>query len=140
SKLVKTFKTLINPQAYLPKEITMLTGITAGDLEDAPTFREVKEEINELLRDCIFVAHNVRFDYSFVKNEFQRHNETFSAKQLCTVKLSRLLYPAWPHHNLDSVIEHCHFTCDNRHRAFDDAKILLQFYQHVQNKFESEAV
>lgn len=132
NKLVKTFTSLLNPNAYLPREVTMLTGITAGDLENAPTFREVRDEIAELLEDCIFVAHNVRFDYSFVKTEFARQNHTFTAKQLCTVKLARLLYPTWSHHNLDSVIECCGFSCKNRHRAFDDAEILWQFYQYLQ--------
>src|SRR5579885_351415 len=140
NKIIRTFQSLINPHAYLPKEITMLTGITAGDLENAPTFREIKDEIGELLTGCIFVAHNARFDYSFVKREFGRHTDSFTARQLCTVKLSRLLYPGWSHHNLDSVIEHCNFTCLNRHRAFDDAKVLVEFYHHLQTNFPPDAL
>src|SRR5947209_4735474 len=69
NQVVKTFQTLINPNQYLPPEIVNLTGITSADLENAPTFRQVKDEISEMLKDCIFVAHNVRFDYSFIKNE-----------------------------------------------------------------------
>src|ERR1700761_9508394 len=70
NQLVKTFKSLINPQSYLPKEITRLTGITEQELENAPTFRMVKDEIAEILKDCTFIAHNVRFDYAFLKQEF----------------------------------------------------------------------
>src|SRR6266566_2377215 len=105
NKLIKTFHSLINPESHLPPEITMLTGITAADLENAPTFRSIKDEIQKILRDCLFVAHNVRFDYSFVKNEFKREMISFSSKHFCTVRLSRLLYPVHKSHNLDSIIE-----------------------------------
>lgn len=72
NQISSTFHSLINPQGHLPHEITMLTGITAGDLENAPTFRHIKDDILETLSGCIFVAHNVRFDYGFLRNEFQR--------------------------------------------------------------------
>ena len=100
NKLVKTFKSLINPQSYLPKEITMLTGITQQDIENAPTFRSIKDEIFETLKDCTFVAHNVRFDYAFLKHEFLREHITYSSKHFCTVRLSRILFPQWQRHNL----------------------------------------
>src|SRR6266702_4216216 len=93
NKLVKSFQSLINPESYLPKEITMITGITQQDIEHAPTFRSVKDEIIEILADCTFVAHNVRFDYAFLKHELLRENITFSSKHFCTVRLSRLLFP-----------------------------------------------
>src|ERR1700722_6781047 len=80
NKLVKTFQSLINPQSYLPKEITMLTGITQHDIENAPTFRSLKDEIVEMLEGCTFVAHNVRFDYAFIKHELLRENIPYSAK------------------------------------------------------------
>ncbi|HSX09362.1 MAG TPA: exonuclease domain-containing protein [Candidatus Saccharimonadales bacterium] len=129
--LVKTFKSLINPQSYLPKEITKLTGIEQKDIENAPTFRAVKDEIFDILQDCTFVAHNVRFDYAFVKHEFLRERITYSAKQFCTVRLSRILYPQWQRHNLDAVIQGCNISCENRHRAFDDAQVLFEFYKHL---------
>src|ERR1700691_2693001 len=80
NKFVKSFQSLINPQSYLPKEITMLTGITQQDIENAPTFRSVKDEILEILNDCTFVAHNVRFDYAFLKHEFLRERITYNSK------------------------------------------------------------
>src|SRR6185437_7143312 len=130
-ELVDTFSSLINPQSYLPKEITQLTGITQHDIESAPTFRSMKEEIIEILADCTFVAHNVRFDYAFLKHELLRENITYSAKHFCTVRLSRILYPQWQRHNLDAVISECNIACENRHRAFDDAKVLYEFYNHI---------
>jgi DNA polymerase-3 subunit epsilon len=138
NKLVKTFHSLFNPQTYIPTEITKLTGITGRDLENAPTFRSMKDEILETLADCIFVAHNVRFDYSFLMNELRRENISFSSKHFCTVRLSKLLYPTWPRHNLDALIERCNFTCTNRHRALDDVTVLFDFYQKIQQEFLPE--
>ncbi|MGH7203483.1 MAG: exonuclease domain-containing protein [Candidatus Levyibacteriota bacterium] len=131
NKLTKSFKSLINPESYLPKEITSLTGITTQELEHAPTFRSIKDEIVDILQDCIFVAHNVRFDYAFLKHELLRENITYSAKHFCTVRLSRLLFPHWERHNLDAVIKECGLSCQNRHRAYDDAQVLYDFYMHL---------
>lgn len=138
NQLVKTFQSLINPEGYVSPFSLQLTGITESDLEKAPTFYEVQEEIFELLKDCVFVAHNVRFDYGFLRNEFKRHQKTFSAKHFCTVKLSQTLFPQFRKHNLDAVIERCNFSCENRHRAFDDAKVLWDFYQKLQKDFSAE--
>src|SRR5437868_4812001 len=135
NQIVKTFHSLINPQAYIPPEITLLTGITARDIENAPTFRQIKDEILETLTDCIFVAHNVRFDYGFLKNEFQRENISFKSKHFCTVRLSQILYPMHRHHNLNAIIERFNFHCEQRHRALDDAQILFEFYKKIQEQF-----
>jgi len=140
NQLIDTFQSLINPQSYLPKEITTLTGITQQDVEYAPTFRSVKDEIIEILADCTFVAHNVRFDYSFLKHELLREHITYSAKHFCTVRLSRMLFPKWQRHNLDAVISECNITCVNRHRAFDDAKVLHEFYQYILKTLPLETV
>ncbi len=137
-ELVGTFNSLVNPQSYLPKEITQLTGITQQDIETAPTFRSIKDEVIELLADCTFVAHNVRFDYAFLKHEFLRERITYSSKHFCTVRLSRILFPKWQRHNLDAVINECNIACENRHRAFDDAKVLYEFYQHIQKTLPEE--
>jgi DNA polymerase-3 subunit epsilon len=133
--LVKSFQSLINPQSYLPREITMLTGITQQDIENAPTFRSIKDEILDTLKDCTFVAHNVRFDYAFLKHEFLRENISYSTKHFCTVRLSRILFPQWQRHNLDTVINECNIVCQNRHRAYDDAQVLYAFYQKILKTF-----
>jgi DNA polymerase-3 subunit epsilon len=138
NKLVKTFHSLFNPQTHIPPEITRITGLTGADLENAPTFSSVKDEILETLADCVFVAHNVRFDYSFILNELKRENISFSPKHFCTVRLSRLLYPSQKRHNLDALIERLNITCENRHRALDDARVLYTFYQKVQTEFAPE--
>lgn len=130
--LVDTYQTLINPQMYISPLIENLTGIKKEELEDAPIFEDVQRKIFDTLSDAVFVAHNVRFDYSFLKNEFKRFDQKFSPKHFCTAKLSRSLFPEHTHHNLDSIIERFGFTVDRRHRAFDDAKVLWDFYQSIQ--------
>lgn len=132
NKLEKTYETFLNPDRSLPDEIQLLTGITSADLEKAPSFFDIKDELSEYFDDSIFVAHNARFDYGFLKQEFLRYGIKFIPRQLCTVKLSRLLFPEHRHHNLDSIIERFRFEIKNRHRAFSDAKILWDFYQKIQ--------
>lgn len=139
-RLVKTYNKLINPEMYLSPYIEQMTGISARELESAPVFDEVKEEIMEILDDTVFVAHNVRFDYGFLKNELRRYGLDLSLKQLCTVKLSRTLYPHYRKHNLDALIERFNFNCPHRHRAFDDARILWDFYNAIHNEFDRSAI
>lgn len=140
NKIVGSFNSLVDPQVPIPEEIFQLTGISKIELEKAPSFYQMMDQIQDLLKDAVFVAHNVRFDYCFLKRELSRYEIDFSPKQLCTVKLSRLLYPQFRHHNLDSVIERTGIVCKSRHRAFDDAQVLWEFYQIVNKQFSSEVV
>lgn len=135
NRVVHRINTLLNPESYVSPYIEYMTGISAADLVDAPKFEDKKDEIFEILEDCIFIAHNVRFDYGFIREEFKRYNRQFMAQCLCTVKLSRQLYPTWRSHNLDSLISHFNLECARRHRAYDDAHVLWQFYQHIQTEF-----
>lgn len=139
-KIVKKFQTLLDPGIYLPQEITNLTGILPTQLESAPTFRQIADQLAEIMDGAIMVAHNVRFDYAFLKNEFKLIGQDFSPKQICTVRLSRSLFPGYPHHNLDSIIERFGFKCKKRHRAFDDAYILWEFYQKILTMFDEQVL
>ena len=85
------FSTLLNPETYIPSSITRLTGISDGMVVDAPVFNRIADELYELFEGAVFVAHNVRFDYSFLKQEFASVGIDFSPKLLCTVRLSRAL-------------------------------------------------
>lgn len=138
--ITKTFSSLVNPQSHIPKQITSITGIKTEDVENAPSFRELADEITDLLTDTIFVAHNVRFDYGFLKYEFARLNKSFSMRHFCTVRLSRLLFPSERHHNLDAIIERFNITCTNRHRALDDASVLATFYEILQKKIQPDVL
>lgn len=135
NRVVHKINTLLNPESYVSPYIEYMTGISTADLVNAPKFEDIKNEVAEILEDCIFVAHNARFDYGFIRDEFKRFNRQFAAQCLCTVKLARQLYPTWRSHNLDSLITRLNFSCERRHRAYDDAFVLWQFYQHIQKDF-----
>ncbi len=128
-QVVKTYKQLINPEEPVPSFITGLTGINGSDVHGAPTFGEVAHELSELFNGAIFVAHNVSFDYGFIKAEFARLGQLFAQDRICTVRLSRKLYPAQRSHRLDEVIRIHGYDVESRHRAYDDAEILYKFYQ-----------
>jgi len=137
-KITQEFNTLVNPGTALPQFITNLTGITNADVADAPVFLQIAEKLHSILEGAVFVAHNVRFDYSFLKQEFSRVGKPFSPRQLCTVRLSRALYPEHRSHKLANLIERHGFTYQARHRAYDDAHVLWQFLQHAERTFTGE--
>src|SRR5687768_14674227 len=125
--LTGQWSTLVNPGGTLPGAIQALTGITQEMVERAPRFADIAGELYERLAGRVFVAHNARFDYGFLRREFDRAGFKFQAKTVCTVRLSRRLYPREPHHDLDSVIARHGIDCRARHRALGDADALLQF-------------
>lgn len=139
-EVTREFHTLIDPGTPLPQFITSLTGITPADLTDAPLFLAIADQLHEVLDGAVFVAHNVRFDYSFLKQEFKRIGKSFTPRQLCTVRLSRALYPEHRSHKLASLIERHNLQVSARHRAYDDAHALWQFLQIVQSSFPAEVI
>jgi DNA polymerase III subunit epsilon len=143
-RITKEFTTLINPEAYIPASITELTGIQEGDVLNAPTFSMIAEPLLEILDGAIFIAHNVRFDYSFLKQEFALAGVDFSPKLLCTVRLSRALYAQQKGHSLAKLIERHSIPVPERHRALADAQAIhyfakLAFAEHGPTLF-NEAV
>lgn len=128
-EIVEEYQTLINPQQEIPEFISRMTGITDYHVARKPKFEDIAEDLLAKFEDAIFVAHNVNFDYSFLKEEFRRAGLVFNSDRLCTVRLSRTLYKEHKRHNLSSIIERYNFECENRHRAFDDAKVLWDFMQ-----------
>lgn len=128
-KVTREFSTLIDPETYVPAFITSITGITSQDVEGKPTFAEIASELEDILRGAVFIAHNVRFDYSFIKQEFARIGREFSPKLLCTVRLSRALYATQKGHSLAKLIERHNIPVTERHRALEDARAMLYFTQ-----------
>lgn len=139
-KLVSKYQSLINPNMYISPEIVSLTGIVPSQLEKAPPFEDVARTILKTIEDCILVAHNVRFDLGFLKNEFRRQEISFFPKHFCSVKLSQRLFPTFKRHNLDEIISRFDIECVNRHRAFDDAAVLFEFYKKVLTLFPEEKI
>lgn len=135
---VREWSSLVNPQTPIPGFIQGLTGITDAMVAQAPTFAELADEILSRLHGRLFVAHNARFDYGFLKNEFKRLGLDFKAPVLCTVKLSRQLFPQHRKHNLDALVERHQLHMPARHRALADAAVLWQFWQVLQAQVPPE--
>src|SRR5919106_159771 len=125
--LNERWSTLVNPGAPVPGAIQALTGITQAMVERAPRFADIAAELYERLAGRVFVAHNARFDYGFLRREFDRAGLKYVAKTVCTVRLSRRLYPGERGHDLDSLIERHGLECEARHRAAPDAAAVWQF-------------
>jgi DNA polymerase III subunit epsilon len=121
-KVIKTFSTLINPECKIPLEITRLTGISNDMVKNAPPFYAVAKEIVEITQDAVFVAHNVRFDYGFIKNAFRDLGYLYQRKTLCTVRLSRATFKGLPSYSLGNLCDSLDIRIKNRHRAMGDAE------------------
>ncbi|MDF3030833.1 MAG: ethanolamine utilization protein [Moraxellaceae bacterium] len=124
---VSEWSTLVNPGCSISAHIQWLTGITNEMVADAPRFEELAAALHERLAGKLFIAHNARFDYGFLRNEFGRAGQRFAARPLCTVRLSRALYPASPRHNLDTLVERHGIAMVDRHRALGDARAVFEF-------------
>jgi DNA polymerase-3 subunit epsilon len=124
---VERFSALVNPGRPIPAFISGMTGIDDAMVATAPPFAELAPMLFERLQGRLLIAHNVRFDYGVLKNEFRRIGTVFRARTLCTVKLSRKLYPQFYKHNLDAVIERHGIVLPERHRAMADAEGVYRF-------------
>src|SRR5574343_233075 len=137
---VREWQQLVNPGMRIPPFIEQLTGISDDIVADAPPFEAIAGETLKRLEGRLFIAHNARFDYGFLKNEFKRLGITFRASVLCTVKLSRTLFPEHKRHNLDSLIERHELQAEARHRALADAQLIHQFWQKIHFERSPEAI
>lgn len=131
NKVVNTFSTLLNPDRSIPWNITQITGITDEMVAQAPRFYEVAKEIVQLTEGCIFVAHNVSFDYSFVREEFSRLGYDFSRKQLCTVRLARKVFPGLNSYSLSNLKKHFNIHAEKSHRALDDTLATTRLFELI---------
>ncbi len=125
----REWSSLVNPGCRIPHGIEAFTGISNEMVEDAPSFDLVADEVERRLAGRLFIAHNVRFDYGFVRQEFQRLGRRFRSEVLCTVKLSRLLSPGEARHNLDAVMLRHGLATNARHRALGDARVLYDLWK-----------
>jgi DNA polymerase III subunit epsilon len=137
-EVVEEWSSLVNPQCEIPAYIQAFTGISNDMVAGAPPFSELAATVLEKLRGARFVAHNARFDYSFLRSEFLKCDKQFSAEVLCTVKLSRRLFPEHPRHNLDAVMERHGLTCEARHRALGDAQVLRDLWFKLQREIPAD--
>jgi DNA polymerase III subunit epsilon len=133
------WQTLVNPQMAIPPFIQSLTGISNAMVEHAPLFSEVASQLLAFLEGTVLAAHNVRFDHGFLKTEFKRLGITLQQKVLCTVKLSRLLYPQHFSHGIDAIVARHKIEGIARHRAMGDVEAILHMLADARQEF-GEAV
>lgn len=130
-QIVDDFVSLINPERYIPAFITSLTGISNAMVEHAPRFYEVARKIVEITEDAVFVAHNVSFDYQFVKEEFRRLEYNYKRKTLCTVQETKRLFPGYPSYSLGKLAYSFGIQINGRHRAAGDAYATAQLFGYL---------
>jgi DNA polymerase-3 subunit epsilon len=122
------WSSLVNPGMPIPYGVQCITGISDEMVEHAPIFEDLAAQLIERFEGRLFVAHNVRFDYGFLREEFRRAGIRFESRLACTVRLSRRVNPGLPRHNLDMLIAYLGLNITRRHRALPDAQALWQFW------------
>jgi DNA polymerase-3 subunit epsilon len=136
---VQEWSTLVDPEMPIPPAIQALTGITDAMTRSAPTVLACRREVRERLSDCVFVAHNARFDHGFLKHEFARVGAPFSSRPLCTVRLSRRLFPEAEGHGLDAW-RRSRIDVTQRHRALGDARAVWSFLKALYREIAPDAI
>lgn len=121
AQVIERFETLVNPQKDIPFSIFALTGINNEMVADAPIFKTIAKKVYELLADRVFVAHNVNFDYSFVRHQLEDSGYKWTARKLCTVRAARKIKPGFPSYSLGNICRSLEIPLENRHRAGGDA-------------------
>jgi DNA polymerase-3 subunit epsilon len=125
-EVVERWSSLVDPEVPIPDPIQQLTGITDTMVADAPAFGQLIPDIVRLLDSAALVAHNARFDAGFLRQAFARRDLPFDYEVLCTLRLSRALYPQHKRHNLDTLIQRHGIEVRDRHRAMTDTQVLPQ--------------
>ncbi len=134
------WSSLVNPGMSVPPFIEQLTGISDAMLQDAPPFDEIAPQLRKLLDGAVLVAHNARFDHSFLLAEFARIGVDLRVKTLCSVRLSRKLYPQHKSHGLDAIMVRHGLTTIARHRAMGDVDLVQGFLASASAQLGAEKV
>jgi DNA polymerase III subunit epsilon len=134
NQIIDKFITLVNPQTTIPYFIVRLTGINDQMVKNAPTFPEIAKKIIEFTEGCVFVAHNVGFDYSMIRAEFKSLAYVYARPTLCTVKLARVIIPGHKSYSLGNITKDLGIFIDGRHRAGGDAFATVELFQRLHLK------
>jgi DNA polymerase III subunit epsilon len=137
-QVIDEWHSLVNPQRLIPAKITQLTGITNAMVQGAPIFAEIADGFMRFMRDGIFVAHNVNFDYGFIAHEFERLERRFRFPKLCTCAGMRRRYPGYKSYGLASLCEIYGIELDNHHRALCDARASVHLLNLINRKRNEE--
>lgn len=120
-RVIDRWETLVNPEKEIPVAIFALTGINNEMVRHAPIFDDISNKVFEMLDGRIFVAHNVNFDYSFVRHQLEQSGFKWSARKLCTVRAARKIHPGLVSYSLGKLCSSLNIAIENRHRAGGDA-------------------
>lgn len=137
---ISEFHTLLNPYYTIPRFVESLTGITNEMVENKPGFKSIAGDLFELLHDKVFVAHNVNFDYSFVKHQFQQTGYELNCKKLCTVRLGRKILPGLKGYGLGKICNHLGIEIEERHRAKGDAAATVKLFHYLLQQDKNDHV
>ncbi len=130
-QVIDRFETLVDPQRDIPRSIQLLTGINEDMIAGSPVFDDIAERVYYLLAGRVFVAHNVNFDYSFLKHHLGLAGYQYSAPKLCTVRLSRKIKPGLPSYSLGNLCDTLGIPLSNRHRAGGDADATAVLFSNL---------
>ena len=133
--VVNEFTTLINPEFPLSKDVVNITGITNEMAMRAPKFSEVAKNIVKITTGCIFVAHNVNFDYNIIKSQLKELGIDFHRQKICTLRLAKKIIPGRSSYKLASLCEYFNITVRSFHRARNDAEATLALLEKLLTSF-----
>jgi len=139
-RIVDQYQTLINPEMRIPGYIAAFTGISNEMVAAAPLFEEVADQVEDMTAGKIFIAHNVNFDYSFLRKEFNELGRIFRRKKLCTVRLARNIIPGMPSYGLGSLCSELGIPIHHRHRAGGDAEATVKLFHLLLQKDETNFI
>jgi DNA polymerase III subunit epsilon len=138
SQIIDEFVSLVNPECEIPKFVVHLTGITQDMVASAPKFYELAKQIIEITEDCIFVAHNVGFDYGMIRREFKSLGYDYRRPHLCTVRASRHVLPGHESYSLGKLAKALDIEIEDRHRAGGDALATAKLFSLLINTDHKE--
>ncbi len=130
-KVTDSYDSLVKPYHNIPLYITALTGIDADLIQDSPMFRDIAGAVFQMLSGRIFIAHNVNFDYSFLKYHLEDAGYTWNARKLCTVRMARKIKPGLPSYSLGNLCEALDIPVSNRHRAGGDVDATVTLFSKL---------
>lgn len=133
-EILDEYVSLVNPEIPIPSFITQLTGIHDDMVQRSPKFYEIAKDIIQFLEDCVFVAHNVGFDYGVLRGEFKSLGFDFRKPHLCTVRASRIVIPGYNSYSLGKLTDDLGIKLNGRHRASGDALATCELFKIIYNK------
>lgn len=129
TRVIERFHSLVKPDVAIPSYISGLTGINDKLVAKAPSFEKIAPKVHQLLQGRIFTAHSVNFDYSFIKKQLSEAGYELQTKKLCTLRLSRYLFPGLPSYGLANICGYHGIEIPDRHRAHGDADATVKLFE-----------